>query len=308
MDTDKLEDIIGPVDWIDQGRFGYLNCPGRHLHTGPTAHKDCRIHLDGIPNIFCLHESCGEVVADANKDLRQALKAEGWEAPPLTEEQRDRLNCRDRLESAATRLAGAKQFVFNEYAWPYDNIIFDCDRSWDPEHQLNVFLLDLFTSEDTVWTGYPYQTRFPHKSHFQQRDFWRSQPRTPVGPFICPNPLVPGSYDRSADCLSDRRYFVIECDSASDDPDENRDRCGAVFKYAMHVQDLKLRAVVDSGNKSLHGWFEYPGNDKYHWCRKVLPALGADPATMRLAQPVRCPGVVRDNGKLQRLLWLGGGA
>lgn len=301
----NIEDIIGPIDWVEQGKHGYISCPGRELHSSPTHHKDCRIHLDGIPNIFCLHERCGEVVAETNKDLRQALKASGWEAPPLSDEQRERLNRKDHLETVAKRLSGAKHFVYDEYAWPVERIEVESEDAIWPDKDPDQFLWSLFNPEDTIWTGHPFQTGFQHKSRFQQTNFWT---RNQTGPFICPNPLVPGSNRRSTDCLTDRRYFVIECDTASDDPDENRNRCGAVFKYAMHVQDLKLRAVVDSGNKSLHGWFEYPGDVKYDWCRKVLPVLGADPATMRLSQPVRCPGVVRDNGNLQRLLWLGGGA
>jgi hypothetical protein len=61
--------------------------------------------------------------------------------------------------------------------------------------------------------------------------------------------------------------------------------------------------VVDSGNKSLHGWFEM--NEKItEQQRFFLRQLGADVNTMRPSQPVRLPGAIRDNGNVQSILWL----
>jgi hypothetical protein len=163
----------------------------------------------------------------------------------------------------------------------------------------------LFGEDDRLWMGQPFETGDEFRSSFAPSSVWLDRIGCHLGPFICPNPFAAGTSDRRAENLADKRYFVIEGDDCSPDKDENRDRCGAIFKYATGVKPkLKLRAVVDAGNKSLHGWFEYPGDEIYRWCLDVLPALGADAATMRLTQPVRLPGVTRNNGNEQTLLWI----
>lgn len=302
----NIEDLTGPVDWVDHGVFGYLPCPGKHLHTTNDGPKDCRIYVDGFPTIHCVHESCAELRAEATHNLRQAMKAQGWEAPPVTKEMKERNRYRDHLERVVEHLSKAKEFIYENFAWPVSEIEVSSEEGpWKPDVQTAQFIWSLFTPDETIWLGEPTETGPAYWSHFQPSNVWAHRDTVPQ--FICPNPLVPGSNSRTAKCLSDKRYFVIECDHAHEDPGINRDRCGAVFRYAMdQKKNLKLRAIVDSGNKSLHGWFEYPGDDDYEWCRKVLPVLGADPATMRLAQPVRTPGALRDNGRIQSLIWLGG--
>lgn len=58
-------------------------CPGQGFHTQRNQPKDTLVHLDGAPNVSCVHTSCSSVVAAFNKILQRQI----WEAenpPPPT--------------------------------------------------------------------------------------------------------------------------------------------------------------------------------------------------------------------------------
>jgi hypothetical protein len=75
---------------------------------------------------------------------------------------------------------------------------------------------------------------------------------------------------------------------------------------------MRLRAIVDTAGKSLHGWFDAVPPAIEAKLRVILPNLGRasdedektlDPALFKVAQPCRLPGAVRD-GKYQNLYYL----
>ena len=76
---------------------------------------------------------------------------------------------------------------------------------------------------------------------------------------------------------------------------------------------LRLRAILNTGNKSLHGWFDKPTLEQLEELQSILPALGFDRAMFTPSQPCRLAGVVRPNSPhdpilrlpiYQSLLWL----
>jgi hypothetical protein len=96
-------------------------------------------------------------------------------------------------------------------------------------------------------------------------------------------------------------YIVVEFDSLNSDKELNRTWGAAMLKYCATFIDLAM--VVDSGNKSLHGWFR--NNEKVDSeTRFFLRSIGADTKTMRPSQPVRLPGARRENGNIQSVLWI----
>ena len=307
-----IEDLFGDaLSWDDHDdTTGYIPCPGRDKHTHKDGRRDCRVYLSGAPTIWCLHNSCEEDVKDANENLRGALRAQGFEPPPMTAEKKDRMTSKEINERTARRVTKNVEFLRKEYRWTRDEIRMPEIADLAPSVQFDLFISKLFGRDDILWMGAPCDTGAGFASRFAKRTAWvKRHNMMGAGPFIAPNPFTPGTHDRRIENLAAKKYFVVEGDDCSPDKDENRDHCGAIFKYAMAdakagKPQLKLRAVVDAGNKSLHGWFEYPDDATYKWCVDVLPALGADPATMRLTQPVRLPGVTRNNGNEQTLLWI----
>jgi hypothetical protein len=111
----------------------------------------------------------------------------------------------------------------------------------------------------------------------------------------CPSAFKPGSHSRCDANVITRRYLVLESDTL------DKNQVCAVFKWME--QFGRLRAIVDTAGKSLHGWFEVPDNDVLGELAIILPALGCDPALFGLSQPCRMPGASRD-GRIQSLLYL----
>ena len=75
--------IVGSIESTEAGDF--CKCPGEHLHTNGSAPKDCRVTLDGVPTIFCLHKSCITAVETANEELRSQIGKAEWTPANKTE-------------------------------------------------------------------------------------------------------------------------------------------------------------------------------------------------------------------------------
>jgi hypothetical protein len=143
-------------------------------------------------------------------------------------------------------------------------------------------------------------------------------------PYLCshivPNPMskawgINREGKESQRCLDNtglRQYLVIEFDlpvKAEDADSLDREFLKWADKAGKTVQDISvalllhlakaapLVAVVDSANKSLHGWFNIQGWVDRHVLlfMGLAVRLGADPATYTRCQLVRMPGGVRYN-------------
>lgn len=85
-----------------------------------------------------------------------------------------------------------------------------------------------------------------------------------------------------------------------------QDLCAALLWYLATRHEGPLVAVVSSGGKSLHGWFDVHGIDEATiaaWFR-VAVRLGADPATFCPCQLVRLPEGRRDDGRRQYVVYM----
>ena len=68
---DLAAEILGGIVWADEV-VGYCDCPGIDSHPSPDGDRDCRVKLDGVSTISCLHSSCQEAIAEvANPQKRQ---------------------------------------------------------------------------------------------------------------------------------------------------------------------------------------------------------------------------------------------
>jgi hypothetical protein len=86
----------------------------------------------------------------------------------------------------------------------------------------------------------------------------------------------------------------------------SQELCAALGWHLATTHKGRLAAVVSSGGKSLHFWFNVRGVDDTtleRWFR-IARRLGADPATFCPCQMVRLPEGRRDNGNLQAVIYL----
>ena len=192
--------------------------------------------------------------------------------------------------------------ILSEFEWPYAQIIGQSPVTVtgnEPEHWK--LLLQKFQPDDVVWIGDKFDSgRTEHTTHFKTASEWMTC-TAPPAPFICPVAFKSTSYARSNDNVVVRRFLVVESDTL------NRDEVGAVFRWLREGCELNLVAIVDTGGKSLHAWFEFE-EDLLDDLKRVLPACQCDPKLFTASQPVRLPGVLRDGvaGKYQKLVYLSG--
>lgn len=311
--------LLGAIDWQSEVH-GYCACPGASLHTTRAGKRDCQVHVDGAPTIYCLHASCAGIVAQTNKQLRRELGHAEWElrlpdgrtirsgdvlrhdgqilprevvaAKAPDKRAKEQLVM---LAEVAKRMAPQIAAKFN---WPFEAILADSPlqvAQRDPEDQFRVWL-SIWPPTVTVWIGDVFSSGKPeHAAHFRPVPEWRE-----IGPtanYTCGSSFKPGSYRRSNDNINGHRFLVVESDIL------NRDQVGAVFRFLHQRLQVTCRAIVDTAGKSLHGWFDAPASKANEAKLKaLLTALGCDPKLFTFSQPVRLPGAYRD-GKLQRLIW-----
>lgn len=229
--------------------------------------------------------------------------------PRMTAEQRERAEAeRDKLRLKAKARSGLDS-VLSQYPGGF---AYFGNRSpvnlldSDPRNDWKL-LLQLFKPDDVVWIGRaPTDSAGPDstpdwqsfcQTRFRAVSEWLKESTAP-GLFTCPSVFKSGIHSRSNDNVTARRYLVVESDTL------DKNQVCAVFRWAE--QFSRLRAIVDTGGRSLHGWFEVPQAEALEQLRVIMPQMGCDPALFKLAQPCRLPGGVRadKNNRVQSLLYL----
>lgn len=287
---------------------GYVECPGVALHTTPNAPHDCIVYNNhGIPFLHCFHQSCRHIRRAVNATLYKAALAgrpafaqfNGRKALMARQEAYDAA-CAE-VERERNSAKATLPDILSNYLWPEKAIVADSPCPIEPRVEDHWWqLLCLFEDADVVWIGRDkYDSgRSGHCWRFRTPKKWFRARKLP-GVFVCPNAFVPGVHARTVRNVLSQRFLVVESDVLT------RGEIGAVFQWIEQYLELPLRAVVDTGNRSLHGWFDYPQPALLAKLRMWLPAFGCDPAMFTPNQPCRLPGAIRpETSKHQRLLYL----
>ena len=300
----QVEKLFPVVNWESSSK-GYIECPGITAHNTVCGERDCAVFIDRVPTIACFHQSCSDDVEIANKKLRKAIReveANGdVEAKKysMSAEQKAWIAEKQRQQFLRKRAESSLPTILQRYAWTPEQARSESPIAI-PANPLKHWplFLDLFKPDDILWVGDTYHSGEPcYGNHFLPVSEWREFPVAPFQ-FTCPSTFKPGSYSRSNDNVLVRRYLVVESDTLQ------KPEILAVFKWLQ--LNFKLRAIVDTAGKSLHGWFDCPNKKQLAELKIMLPAMGCDPALFKPAQPCRVPGAWRTD-KIQSLVWLTGG-
>ena len=292
--------VLGEIEWASPV-LGYCECPGKKLHGSKDGAKDCAVYLDRVPTVSCFHGSCKSAVDAVNKRLRAAILNPTGDAEyqprKLTAEERERIQVREKSSRLQLRARKALPTILKKHRWPYDTMLSDSPvnvRGNEADHWK--LLLGKFKPDDVVWIGERESSGKPeHAVNFRAVADWLKSEFVPY-PFLCPATFKNNSCSRSNEKVLERRFVVVESDELT------REEVGAVFRYLIE-SGMKLVAVVDTAGKSLHGWFEYPGDEMMEALRLLLPALKCDPKMLTASQPARLPSAMRGE-KRQRLVYL----
>lgn len=312
MSRQAIADALIPgIEW-KSFELGHCECPARHLHSHETSPRPCRITLDKAPTIFCFHSNCREVIDGLNKELRrECWKLEHGgeiqvEKRKLTKDEKLRMEQARRVarlkKIAQTQSASLPEKFPASTAEYFESSPRPLGED-DPEEAWRLMLF-LFEPTDVLWIGRDTRDSANDghndewidfcRSRFRMAKEWQLEKECP-GNFTCPSTFRPGSFSRSNGNVLVRRYLVVESDTLA------KDAICSVFKFIS--QFCRLRAIVDTAGKSLHGWFDLPGGKIFNDLQVMLPELGCDRALFKPSQPCRLPGAWRGE-KLQTLIYL----
>jgi hypothetical protein len=278
------------------------------IKIGPALLR-CGHDVDSLYELFC------NLYPDANSTAQQHEIMSVCKSATRYVEKQDKtftksayVKWQRHLTVIANRMRAKLPWILEAYQWPPEE--FTCPTVdlplWE---QRRLFLSTLFEPDDVVWIGNVWETgkrtttsgrQVDYRDHFQPVDDWLGRPIR--SEFVSHCTFQTGSNSRNNESVAKRCYIVVESDVLT------VSQSGAVFNYLANACELNLRAIVSTGGKSIHGWFDWPigANDvAMAECGAVLSGLKCDPATLRPSQPVRLPGCIRrDKSRPQELLYI----
>jgi len=183
----------------------------------------------------------------------------------------------------------------------------------DTLDQCRAMLTGLFQPLDLLWMGTPYESgKRENSRNFQSCQQWLDADSLP--PRLAAGIFQAGSLSRSEQSITDRPYLVIESDEligfkpkTTEERDENKKLSAALFAFMTDRLKMTLRAVIDTGGKSLHGWFDRPSPEGMTALQTIIDGLAIDTAVFARcsSNPLRAPGCLHDmTGNRAHLLHL----
>jgi len=182
-----------------------------------------------------------------------------------------------------------------------------------PGEQAHAMLARLFAPEAILWMGTPYDSGEPRYAlNFRATRDWLTLDRLP--PRLAAGVFRMGSHSRAEASVLARPFVVIESDElighkprTAEERAENRELCAALLSFLRSRLKMSLRAVIDTGGKSLHGWFDRPTPEGMNALRTLLHGFAIDAAVFDRcsSNPLRAPGCLHEGtGDTARLLYL----
>lgn len=300
MSKEIVSAMFEVIEWKHE-ELAFITCPGKAMHTGKNAKKDCRVSLNGAPTLFCLHSSCFAIVEEANLKMRRACRNK----TPLimrVQTEGEKLKIKQAVEQKKKEeelkewARKNKSEILKKYQWNMTNAFHESPRmGGDLATEAAYFISQLYSPEDIIWNGDVRDSgnSLLHRSNFKPMREW-IESGTLKGNFTCPSTFKSGTYSRSNEQVLHRPYIVIESDKLTQD-----ETCSL---YRWMQKFMTLKAIVHSGGKSAHGWFDFPEEKIFNKLKIILPELGCDPALFKASQPVRMPGIMRGE-QMQCLYW-----
>jgi len=182
---------------------------------------------------------------------------------------------------------------------------------WEPQEDAPRFLAAMYEPEELVFIGDRTDTGIVGQNIRSVRewtDFFKAGGK--AGPFIVINPLTgKKSKTKSGDretyrgdgCIASYRYALAEFDDLSKEQQ---------IKFWTGAK-LQIKALVDSGGKSVHAWLLVEVSGEEEWNDEIkdklygraLTPIGIDSTCRNPARLARLPGCIRGEN-IQKILYL----
>lgn len=281
---------------------------GDHLAILPTGKFACAASPGDSEHrreIFALVGIRGERRPDPERDRRWRLDRDM--------EQR-RISERAELADAAREQRAG---IIRRWAWHPADVWedspqrIDCQLvESDPRH----FLASLFPLDAVIWTGQVHESGTRHANRWRTTAEWLDADPLGVGPMTCPATWPAGTTSRTAANVGGMAPFaVLDFDGVGGrkpetpaEIEENLAAARAITRWLRDGLGWQLAAIVATGGKSLHCWFNHPGSAALQSLRTAATALGIDAGLIgRPEHPCRLPGQTHAETRgVSRTLWL----
>ena len=224
-----------------------------------------------------------------------------------------RITAQEKLTERIQEILERKLTPYLSSDWPADLWHSSPIRCDPPEAIPHDFIISLFKADDILWLGREYDTGSPHHAaQFKTCREWLKIDTLP--PRIAAGTFHPRSISRSKSSVNASPYILLESDdligSKPNTPEErqrNKALSNALIGYAQDKLGLELRAVIDTGNRSLHAWCDRPPDTAMKALRKMAAGLRIDDAVLDSCQflPLRMPHCIHEKTQTPaRLLYL----
>lgn len=265
-------------------------------------------------NHFFLKPSTGLWGCAANPNSREhrqrifALIGISTPRPPLSSSERrqkkqaQREEWKRQRDSRQLQASASKhrENILSDYAWSRADMWHASPTiiEGDPEQAWR-FIVALFPADSLLWIGEPHQSG-PGRGepHFQKREAWLQWICQPAGR-ISPSSFLDGPC-RAIAAVKQHHFLCVEADTACGftptnalEKVQNKEASAALILWLRQFLGWQLRAVIDTGNKSLHAWFDHPGPKATEELATISQAWGIDAGLLKnSAAPLRLPGCI----------------
>jgi hypothetical protein len=172
----------------------------------------------------------------------------------------------------------------------------------DRRQDSHLFIESLFNPDEIIWMGETYESGLEqHRQNFRPVSDWIKLDQLP--PRVAAGTFQRGSISRNSESVDQAPFIVIESDELighqPTNPEEremNKAASFALFFFCIEKLGLHPRAVIDTGNKSLHLWFDRPPPDEFSALLKLADGLRIDKGLLERCQssPLRLPGTIHE--------------
>jgi hypothetical protein len=313
---EAAERLLTDLIWRS-ATVGSCQCPGGDKHSGND--KTCAVFIDrGWPIITCFHDNCEEDVRALNGEILAEAPDGVIQKREWTEAEKREWRWNRDIENTARidylpKLTALAPMTADDW-----RTLSPVPIPEKPVEQWRLLLRSLFTPADVIWCGELWQSGKPeYKNNFRTVDAWLKTEYGPLGEQMSLIAFNRTGYDTEKGTLyfeghertPKRRsyrsgwYTLVESDTV------DKGKFSNVQRWLAKQKGFVLRAVIDTGGKSMHAWYD---SLRYHADARQLSALLRGLSADRQALThitARAPGITRtdtDGAPVgqQRLLYL----
>lgn len=217
-----------------------------------------------------------------------------------------------RVTEAVESTLGAKLKPYLSDTWRTDLLDSSPVYFDTPDRIAHEFIQSLFQPSDILWLGGEFDSgKEKHRANFKSCEQWLELEELP--PRIAAGTFKAESFSRSQANVESSPFILVECDEMlghlPETPEEkelNKAKSFALIKFLEEELDLSIRAIIDTGNKSIHCWMDKPAPAELSALLSLARGLRIDESPINSPHfPLRMPHSVHDKTKQQaRLLYL----